>query len=179
MRKGIWDVGAMLSRPSRNKSCCLDMLAAKACSPGRDSILLRRGTHAFAAGRAPATILFSEGRESMAPTGRQARQLLERIFQIIVPCLGCGCHAFAALHGRVPLHRHAGRESMLPGPRQHPIAAWRTCFRGRQGPGYYPLSRRPRKHGTPLAPYSSTLPFILSPHCQLPKRGDHLVSALG
>jgi len=58
----------MLSRPSRGKSSCLDMLAAKACSPGRDSILLRRGEHAFAASKAPATTLFSEGRESMAPT---------------------------------------------------------------------------------------------------------------
>jgi len=59
----------MLSRPSRDQSSCFDMLAAKACSPGSDSILLRRGTHAFAAGRARATTLFSEGRESMPPTG--------------------------------------------------------------------------------------------------------------
>jgi len=56
----------MLSRPSRDEFRCLDMLAAKACSPGGDSILLRRGTHAFAAGKAPATTLYSEGRESMA-----------------------------------------------------------------------------------------------------------------
>jgi len=58
----------MLSRPLRDESSCFDMLAAKACSPGRDSILLPRGTHAFAAGRARATTLFSEGRESMAPS---------------------------------------------------------------------------------------------------------------
>jgi len=59
--------GAMLSRPSTDQSNCFDMLAAKACSPGRDSFLFPRGTHAFAAGRARATTLFSEGRESMAP----------------------------------------------------------------------------------------------------------------
>jgi len=59
--------GAMLSRPSTDESRSFDMLAAKACSPGRDSIQLQRGTHAFAAGRAWATIPFSEGRESMAP----------------------------------------------------------------------------------------------------------------
>jgi len=58
----------MLSRPSRDQSRCIDLLAAKACSPCSDSILLRRRTHAFAAGRARATALFSEGRESMAPT---------------------------------------------------------------------------------------------------------------
>jgi len=58
----------MLSRPSREMSRCIDMLAAKACSPGSDWILLRHGTHAFAAGRAQATTLFSEGRESMAPS---------------------------------------------------------------------------------------------------------------
>jgi len=57
----------MLSRPSGDLSRCFDMLAAKACSPGRGSILFLRGTHAFAAGRALATTLFSEGRESMAP----------------------------------------------------------------------------------------------------------------
>jgi len=61
----------MLSRPSRDESRCFDMLAAKACSPGRDSILVSRGTHAFAAGRARATTLFSEGRESMAPPWRE------------------------------------------------------------------------------------------------------------
>jgi len=60
-------VGAMLSRPSTEESSCIDMPAAKACSPCRDSILLPRGPHAFAAGRARATTLFSEGRESMAP----------------------------------------------------------------------------------------------------------------
>jgi len=59
----------MLSRPTRDQSRCLDMLAAKARSPCRDSILLPRGEHAFAAGRARATTLFSEGRESMAPPG--------------------------------------------------------------------------------------------------------------
>jgi len=59
----------MLSRPSTEESGSFDMLAAKACSPGRDCIQMPRGTHAFAAGRAPATTLFSEGRESMAPTG--------------------------------------------------------------------------------------------------------------
>jgi len=57
----------MLSRPSRDQSRCFDMLAAKACSVGSDSILWPCGTHAFAAGRARATTLFSEGRESMAP----------------------------------------------------------------------------------------------------------------
>jgi len=57
----------MLLRPSRDESSSIDMLAAKACSPSRDSILLPRGTHAFAAGRARVTTLFSEGRESMAP----------------------------------------------------------------------------------------------------------------
>jgi len=61
----------MLSRPSRDKSRCFDMLAAKACSPCRDSILLPRGEHAFAAGRARATTPFTEGRESMAPTWRR------------------------------------------------------------------------------------------------------------
>jgi len=59
----------MLSRPSRDESRCFGMLAAKACSPCRDSNLLPRGTHAFAAGRAQASALFSEGRESMAPPG--------------------------------------------------------------------------------------------------------------
>jgi len=59
----------MLSRPSRDESRCLDMLAAKACSPGRDSILSPRGAHAFAAGRAKATTHVAEGRESMAPSG--------------------------------------------------------------------------------------------------------------
>jgi hypothetical protein len=59
----------MLSRPSRDESRCLDMLAAKACSPGSDSIQFLRGTHAFAAGWVPATNLFSEGRESMAALG--------------------------------------------------------------------------------------------------------------
>jgi len=63
------EVGAMLSRPSRDESTCFDMLAAKACSPGRDCILWRRGTHAFAAGRARAATLFADGRESMAPPG--------------------------------------------------------------------------------------------------------------
>jgi len=58
----------MLSRPSRNQSSCIDMPAAKACSPGRGNILLPPGAHAFAAGRARATTLFSEGRESMAPS---------------------------------------------------------------------------------------------------------------
>jgi hypothetical protein len=58
----------MLSRPSRDKSRCLDMLAAKACVPCRTRMLSLHGEHAFAAGRAPATTLFSEGRESMAPT---------------------------------------------------------------------------------------------------------------
>jgi len=58
----------MLSRPSRGKSSCIDMLAAKACSPGRDSILFPRGTHAFAASGSWATTPLIEGRESMAPS---------------------------------------------------------------------------------------------------------------
>jgi len=57
----------MLLRPSTEESSCIDMLAAKACSPGRDSMLLPRGTHAFAASMSQATTLFSGGRESMAP----------------------------------------------------------------------------------------------------------------
>jgi len=59
----------MLSRPCRDQFRCFDMLAAKACSPGSDSILLPRGAHAFAAGMARATSSFTEGRESMAPPG--------------------------------------------------------------------------------------------------------------
>jgi len=142
------EVGAMLSRPSRDDSSCIDMLAAKACSPGRDRIQLLRGTLAFAASMARATTHFSEGRESMAPTGRQARHQLGRIFQIV----GLGWEKGAMLS------RPSGDESrcldMLaakacsPGQRQHPVAAWHACFRGQQGQGYYPLFRGPRKHAT-------------------------------
>jgi len=57
----------MLSRPSKNESSCFDMLAAKACSPARDSLLLRHGRHAFGASRATVSNPFAEGRESMAP----------------------------------------------------------------------------------------------------------------
>jgi len=46
-------------------------------------------------------------------------------------------HAFAAFQGPVLLLRQAGRECMLPGQRQHPVAAWPTCFRGRQGTSHY------------------------------------------
>jgi len=57
----------MLSRPLRDQSSCLDMLAAKACSPGRDSILLPRGTHAFAAGRARAITFFQRAAKAWHP----------------------------------------------------------------------------------------------------------------
>jgi hypothetical protein len=58
----------MLSRPSRDQVQLLGNAGRESMLPGSDSILLRRGTHAFAAGRARAIYLFSEGRESMAPT---------------------------------------------------------------------------------------------------------------
>jgi len=59
----------MLSRPSRDQSRCIDMLAAKACSPGNDCILLPRGTHAFAAARARVTTPFQRAAKACHPPG--------------------------------------------------------------------------------------------------------------
>jgi len=59
----------MLSRPLKEQFRCFDMLAAKACSPGRDSILVRRATHAFAAGRDRATTPFQRAAKAWHPPG--------------------------------------------------------------------------------------------------------------
>jgi len=93
----VWEgkEGAMLSRPSRDRSRCIDMLAAKACFPCRDCILLPRGTHAFADGRAPAITLFSEGRESMAHPGDRPANNREGSF--LSSALGWGVEEGAML----------------------------------------------------------------------------------
>ena len=59
----------MLSRPSRDEPRSCDMLAAKACSPRRDSIQLRRGSHAFAAGRMRVTTSMKRAAKAWHPPG--------------------------------------------------------------------------------------------------------------
>jgi len=111
-------LGAMLSRPSRDQSRCIDMLAAKACSPGRDCgrfrdrrPVVRRRVPCFRGPPETSPVASTCWPRKHAPRAGTAVG-----YESVGQWSGGGCHAFAALRRRVQFLRHTGRESMLPGP---------------------------------------------------------------